>query len=102
MKLSTYAVTVPAVVVAAVLAVANRQSVQFSLDPFSSTAPAFAVIMPLYLLLFLAVLFGVLLGGLVVAIGRRPRRSTAARLSSTSASLRQALSFKPRGPKSPA
>ena len=100
MKLSTYAVTVPAVVIAAVLAVANRQIVQFSLDPTNAEAPAFAVTMPLYLLLFLAVLFGVLLGGLVVAIGRRPRRSATAR-TSTSGSLTRALSTKLKGPKSP-
>jgi len=100
MKLSTYAVTVPAFVIAAVLAVANRQIVQFSLDPTSTTAPAIAVTMPLYLLLFLAVLFGVLLGGLVVAIRRRPRRSATAR-SSTTGSLTRALSSKLRRPKSP-
>src|SRR5215469_10566177 len=99
MRLSTYAVTVPAVVIAAVLAVANRQIVRFSLDPFSTDAPAIALVMPLYLLLFLAVLFGVLLGGLVVAIGRRPRRSAAAR--APGASLTQALSSRLRGPKSP-
>ncbi len=99
MKLSTYAVTVPAVAIAAVLAVANRQIVQFSLDPTSRAAPAIAVTMPLYLLLFLAVLFGVLLGGLVVAVGRRPRRSASAR-TSTGASLTQALSLRLRGPKS--
>ena len=33
---------VPAVVVAVVVAVANRQSVIFSLDPFSQISPAFA------------------------------------------------------------
>ena len=100
MKRSTYAATVPAVVIAAVLAVANRQIVQFSLDPFSVEAPSIAVTMPLYLLLFLAVLFGVLLGGLVVAIGRRPRRSATAR-TSTGVSLTRALSTKLKGPKSP-
>jgi uncharacterized membrane protein YGL010W len=100
MKLSTYAVTVPAVAIAAVLALANRQIVQFSLDPSSTVAPAIAVAMPLYLLLFLAVLFGVLLGGLVVAIGRRPRRSATAR-TSTTGSLSRTLSLKRRGPKSP-
>jgi len=55
---------------AAVLAIANRQDVVFSLDPLSQATPAIAVHLPLFLLLFGAIVFGVLLGGFVMAVSR--------------------------------
>ena len=63
MRLSTYAIGVPAVVVAVVVAVANRRTVVFSLDPFSQTSPALALRLPLFLLVFVILGLGVLLGG---------------------------------------
>ena len=99
MRLSTYVVTVPIVVAAVVLAVANRNPVGFSLDPFSAAAPALAVVMPLYLLLFLTFLLGVLVGGLVVAVNRRRVRNAASRPGLLE-SARQALSSRGSGTKS--
>jgi uncharacterized integral membrane protein len=82
MKLSTYFAALPTAAVAIVVAVANRRDVVFSLDPFSQNSPAVAVQMPLFVLLFLAVLAGVLLAWLGIALGRarrllpsRPRKS---------------------------
>lgn len=72
MRLSTYVIGVPAVVVAVVVAVANRRNVIFSLDPFSQTSPAFAVRLPLFLLVFLVLGLGVLLGGLASLLSRKP------------------------------
>lgn len=74
MRLSTYLLGVPAVVAAAVVAVANHQSVVFSLDPFSPDASALSFSAPLFLLLFAAVAAGVLLGGVTAALSRRTRR----------------------------
>ena len=74
MKLSTYVIGVPAAVFAAVVAVANRQSVQFSLDPLSQTDPALAFHLPLFVALFAALFAGVLLGGLASALSRMARR----------------------------
>jgi hypothetical protein len=71
-KLSTYLIGVPAVVVAAVVAVANRQHVIFSLDPFSQAAPVFAIRVPLFVLLFLALVLGILLGGMASMVARKP------------------------------
>ncbi len=65
MKVSTLLVVVPVVIFAAVVAVANRASVIFSLDPFSSE-PSVALSLPLYLLVFLTFLLGVVLGGVTV------------------------------------
>ena len=74
MKLSTYVIGVPAVVLAAMVAVANRQDVQISLDPFSQTSPALAFHLPLFAALFVALLAGVLLGGLASTVSRVTRR----------------------------
>ncbi len=70
MRLSTYVYGVPAVLILGGLSVANRQDVRFSLDPFSQSHPALSFDAPLYALLFLFFLLGVLLGGLVTMLGR--------------------------------
>jgi hypothetical protein len=71
LRLSTYAIGIPAVVVLAGLAVANRQDVLFSLDPFSRTTPAIAFQIPLFVLLFLAIGIGILFGWLASVVTRR-------------------------------
>jgi uncharacterized integral membrane protein len=72
-------VVVPVVAFAAVVAVANRASVVFSLDPFSSE-PSIALSLPLYLLVFLTFLLGVVLGGVTVW-WRRALQSRSSKLS---------------------
>jgi len=66
---------IPAVFVAAIIAVANRQLVTFSLDPLSAAYPAIAVNMPLYAVVYAAILFGVLLGWMVAMFSRGRRRT---------------------------
>ena len=73
MRASTLLLLIPTVVIAAVIAVANRAPVRLSLDPFSDTHPALVVQMPLYVLIFAAVLLGVFLGGMAVALHRAGR-----------------------------
>lgn len=70
MRLSTYLIALPVVLIAAIVAVANRGDVVVSLDPFSRTNPAVAFEMPLYLALFIVFGLGILLGGAVAALGR--------------------------------
>jgi uncharacterized integral membrane protein len=65
---------IPIVILAAIIAVANRQSVTFSLDPFSQNFPSVAFTLPLYLLVFFAILFGFLLGAFSVLLKRTRRR----------------------------
>ena len=74
MRLSTYFLLIPVIVIAAALAVANRGVVAFSLDPFSDVHPALVIEMPLFLLLFLTLLLGVLIGGVAGLVSRRKRR----------------------------
>ena len=70
-------VLVPVAAVAAALAVANREPVAFQIDPFASGA---ALVMPLFLLVFLSFLLGVLVGAATMALkrGRTARRRRAA------------------------
>jgi uncharacterized integral membrane protein len=84
MKLSTVFLTVTVAVIATIVAVANRQDVTFKLNPFSDGGPD-AVVMPLFLLVFLAFLLGVLVGGTTIAIRSglkaRRKRSETSRLA---------------------
>ena len=75
MRLTTWILATPVVLLAIWIAVANRRPVVFSFDPFSQSAPALTVQIPLYLLLFVAVLGGVLLCGFVIGFRRVARRS---------------------------
>jgi uncharacterized membrane protein SpoIIM required for sporulation len=72
-KLSTALLLIPAILIAGVIAVANRADIRLSLDPFSDTHPALVIEMPLYLLLFGAILLGVILGGIAVTLTRVTR-----------------------------
>src|SRR5215831_1973104 len=77
MRVSTLVVLVPVAAIAAALAVANREPVAFQFDPFASSA---GFVMPLFLLVFLSFLFGVLVGAATMALrrGRAARRRRAA------------------------
>ena len=82
MKFSTVFVAVPVAVIATVLAIANRQDVTFRLNPFSQSGPD-AVVMPLFLLIFLSFVLGVVVGGTTMALrsglqARRKRLAAAA------------------------
>jgi hypothetical protein len=65
---------IPVVIIAAVIAVANREAVWFSLDPFDRQNPAVSVYMPLFLLLFIVFAVGLLFGwAAAVWTRRRPK-----------------------------
>jgi hypothetical protein len=68
----------PVAVVVVLLAVANRDPVTVSLDPFSRGGPLISYSVPLWALLFGAVAFGVIVGGcgawLAQGRNRRERR----------------------------
>jgi len=72
----------PIVLLAMALAVANRAPVTFSLDPFDPLAPALGVEVPLFLIVIVSVLLGIVIGGAGAwAQARRPCRGDAARAS---------------------
>ena len=84
MKVSTGFALVPVAVIATILAIANRQDVTFRLNPFQDPGPD-AVVMPLFLLVFLSFLFGVVVGGTTIAVRSglkaRRKRSETSRLA---------------------
>jgi uncharacterized integral membrane protein len=69
-KILAWLVFVPLAIVFVLFAVANRTIVTVSLDPFSSTAPAFALTAPLFIVILVTLVVGVLLGGIVVWFGK--------------------------------
>lgn len=56
-------VLVPLAIIIVAFAVANRETVTVSFDPFSSNDPAATVSLPLFALLILLLIIGVLIGG---------------------------------------
>lgn len=66
----------PVALVAILLALANRGPVTLSLDPFVREAPALTVTLPVFVILFGAVMLGVVLGGVGTWLAQgRYRRS---------------------------
>lgn len=63
-KIVMVLILAPVAVGFAALAVANRQSVVISLDPFEHTAPALTVSVPLFALVLALLIFGVAIGGI--------------------------------------
>jgi uncharacterized integral membrane protein len=62
-KLVIYFVLVPIAIIILMFAVANREIITVSFDPFSTVQPALSFTMPLFVLIFVMVIFGVILGG---------------------------------------
>lgn len=73
-------ILVPLVILLLMFAVANREIVTVSFDPFSSMQPAYAASMPLFVLIFVLVVLGVLLGGTAAWLGQGKWRRSARRL----------------------
>src|SRR5471032_2259787 len=63
-KIVTTIIVVPIAAVIIAFAVANRQTVTVSFDPFSTTAPAYAATLPLFAVIFVVLILGVLIGGI--------------------------------------
>ncbi len=78
-RLLAWIILVPLSIAIVLFAVANRADVVVSFDPFSHASPAFAVTVPLFAVIFCAVIVGVLVGGIVVSFGKLRWRLTARR-----------------------
>ncbi len=100
-------IVVPLAVAIIAFAVANRQAVTVSFDPFSSTSPAYAATLPLFALIFVILILGVLIGGVVAWIGQTKWRRAARKLDVDVRALHQELEairrrFAPESPPAPA
>lgn len=72
-------VLVPVAVLAIAFAVANREFVTVSFDPFTAGAPTLAMNAPLYLIVFFLLSCGVVIGGVASWLGQGRYRSAARR-----------------------
>jgi uncharacterized integral membrane protein len=63
-KIVTTIIVVPIAAVIIAFAVANRQTVIVSFDPFSAASPAYAATLPLFAVIFAFLILGVLIGGI--------------------------------------
>src|SRR5476651_2177871 len=79
-KIVTALIVVPPAVVIIAFAVANRQAVTVSFDPFSSVTPAYAATLPLFAVIFAVLILGVLIGGIAAWIRQSKWRRTARKL----------------------
>ncbi len=87
-KVVTALVLVPLAIVIIAFAVANRQTIVVSFDPFDSVHPAFAASMPLFVLIFVLLILGVLIGGAAAWLRQGRWRRTARRLDGDMRELR--------------
>ena len=79
-KIVTAIIVVPLAVVIVAFAVANRQAVTVSFDPFSAASPAYAATLPLFAIIFAVLILGVLIGGIAAWIRQGKWRRAARRL----------------------
>jgi uncharacterized integral membrane protein len=90
-KIVTAVIVVPLAAVIIAFAVANRQMVTVSFDPFSAASPAYATTLPLFILIFVLVILGVIVGGFAAWLRQGQWRRTARRLDADVRALHQEI-----------
>ena len=86
-KIIAAIILVPLAVIIIAFAVANRQIVTVSLDPFSAEHPAASLTLPLFALVIVLLVLGVLIGGIAAWLRQSKWRRTARRLEREIADL---------------
>ena len=86
-KIVAAVILVPLAVLIIAFAVANRQVVTVSLDPFSAEHPAASLTLPLFALVIVLLIIGVLIGGIAAWLRQSKWRRTARRLEREMADL---------------
>ncbi len=90
-KIVTLVIVLPLAAVIIAFAVANRQLVTVSFDPFSTTDPAYAATLPLFIMIFVLVVLGVIVGGFAAWLRQAQWRRAARQLDAEVRLLRQEL-----------
>jgi uncharacterized integral membrane protein len=90
-KIVSVLVLLPLAILIVMLAVANRHSVMVSIDPFSTDAPAFSRMVPLFLVILLALIGGALIGGAAAWLRQAKWRRAARRHEAELRQLRAEL-----------
>ncbi|MBL0403272.1 DUF1049 domain-containing protein [Microvirga aerilata] len=92
-------ILLPVAILVVLLAVANRAPVTLSLDPFSQEAPEFATQLPLFAVIFAAVMLGVVIGGVASWLAQGKHRKSRRRLRRETRQLRhETEQLKAQGP----
>ncbi len=97
-KIAAAVVLVPLALVLVAFAVANRQDVTVSLDPFSGDVPAASLTEPLFVILLLALIVGVVVGGIATWLRQARWRRAARRFEREAAILRSEVEAYRRAP----
>ena len=101
-KIVAAIILVPLAIIIIAFAVANRQAVTVSFDPFSAQQPAATVTLPLFALVILLLIIGVLIGGAASWLGQGKWRGTARRFEREAGQLRGTLAALEGGAGKPA
>lgn len=91
-------VFVPLAIILIALAVANRELVAFTIDPFNPGNPALTLTLPLFIYLFLALVAGMIIGSVATWVRQGRYRKLARQRSMEAESLRQAVKREPAPP----
>ncbi|GLS36027.1 hypothetical protein GCM10010869_16160 [Mesorhizobium tianshanense] len=94
-------VFVPLAIILIALAVANRDPVAFTLDPFNPGNPVLTMTLPLFIFLFLALAIGMIVGSLATWVKQGRYRKLARQRRVEAENLRQAVSRAPVAPQGP-
>ncbi len=76
-KIINLVVLIPVGIILIVLSVANRQSVRLALNPFNPDDSVLSVSAPFFVFLFLAVIFGLLVGSFATWVSQHKYRKRA-------------------------
>jgi uncharacterized integral membrane protein len=87
-KVVAAVILIPLAIVIIAFAVANRQIVTVSLDPFSSEHPASSLTLPLFALIIVLLIVGVVIGGVAAWLRQAKWRRVARRLEREAEELR--------------
>ncbi len=90
-KVVTAVIVIPLVIVMVAFAVANRQAVTVSFDPLSSASPAYAATLPLFMVIFVVLIVGIVFGGIVAWFGQSKWRRAARSLDGEIRALREEM-----------
>jgi hypothetical protein len=90
-KLVTFVVLIPLAVIIVMFAVANRGTIAVSFDPFDPAQPAVALRLPMFVLVFILVGLGVLVGGVAAWLRQHRWRARARRAEAEARDLRARL-----------
>jgi uncharacterized integral membrane protein len=90
-KFLTAIILLPLAVLILGFAIANRQAVTVSFDPFDAAQPAYAATLPLFILIFVLVILGIFIGGIAAWLRQGSYRRQTRRLERQNQALQAEL-----------